>query len=290
MTRVLVTGTTGMLGAEVVRTLGSDARFEVYGLGRRTTPVLPASRQVIADLADPQSIQLPDWQPDFIIHTAALTDLGLCERDPQLAERVHVESSKVLAALVKTSGCFFYVSTDSVFDGDKGGYTETSTPNPLNVYAATKLRGEVAVQNTANKSIILRTNIYGAHHPRGKSLAEWALAELTAGKKINGFPDIFFNAVYTGQLAEVIRDLMMGNVSFPVLNIASSETISKYEFLRRIAVALRVNESLVEARPSSDFPSALKRPTNTSLDTKLLSGFHAVPTFTDGIGRWVASL
>ena len=289
MKKILVTGTTGMLGAEVTRSLLQNPGFDIYGIGRRKTSLLPESKQFITDFAAAQA-SLPNLNPDFIIHTAALTDLGLCERDPQLAERVHVDASRELVGLVKNSGSFVYVSTDSIFEGTRGGYTETDTPNPLNVYAATKLRGEAAVQTTAHKSIILRTNIYGVHHPMGKSLAEWGYQELTAGRKINGFPDIFFNAVYTGQLADIIAHIVGNDIHVPVLNIASSETISKYEFLRRLAIALKMDPAMVDARPSSDFPSALKRPANTSLDTKLLSGFHAVPTFNDGIARWIGDL
>ncbi|MEJ0034117.1 MAG: SDR family oxidoreductase [Bacteroidota bacterium] len=290
MKKILITGTTGMLGAEVVHALIRHPDLEVYGIGRRRSSLLPDARQFIADLANPQSIQLPDLAPDFIVHTAALTDLGLCERDPNLAERVHVESSKLLAGMVENDGCFIYVSTDSIFEGDNGNYTEQSAPNPLNVYAATKLRGERAVQEVAHKSIVVRTNIYGIHHPFSKSLAEWAYTEWIAGRKINGFTDVFFNPVFTGQLAEIIRWLIDENIPVPVLNVGSNECISKYEFLRLLAEEIGVDPALLEPRLSSDFPSALKRPNNTCLDIKLFSKLREAPRFRDGIRDWRSRL
>ena len=195
-----------MLGTSVVREFLKKSEYEVFGLSRKKTELLPIDRQFIVDLANPGEIERLDVAVDAIVHTAAITDLQFCQSHPDVAHAVHVKAPAALQRLLKPGGQFFYISTDSVFDGVSGNYHEHDQPNPLNEYAFTKLEGErAALKMNAGSVTIIRTNIYGFHVPFGNSLAEWAYQSWIAGKKISGFKDVFFNAVYTVQLAAIIE-------------------------------------------------------------------------------------
>jgi dTDP-4-dehydrorhamnose reductase len=286
--KVLITGVTGMLGSDLVKTFSSLEQYEVFGLGRSLSPALPRENQFVVDLMQTKQIEEIPLVPDIIIHTAAITDLSLCEKEPTIANQVNVVASAALAGLCNREGTFLYVSTDSVFDGTKGNYAESDTPNPLNVYAKSKLNGEYEVQKEmGERAIILRTNIYGFHLPLRNSMAEWAYQEWMLGKTISGFTDTIFNAVHTYQLAHVMRKIIENGISHPVINIGSNESISKFEFLERLRQKLNVDKAFLKPALSTVFPSAIKRPKNTSLNTTLLSTFCSVPDFESGITDWL---
>lgn len=288
MKRILITGVTGMLGSDLARMFSSMGKYEVFGLGRSISSAIPKANQFIVDLKETDQIERLNFIPDIIIHTAAITDLNLCEKDPEMANQVHVEASRALASLCGKQSIFFYISTDSVFDGTKGNYSESDIPSPLNVYAKSKLRGEYEVQKlVGDRAIILRTNIYGFHLPLKNSMAEWAYKEWMLGKTISGFTDTIFNAVYTHQLAEIIGRIIDSNILYPVINIGSNEAISKFDFLEKFRKKLNIDKALLKPALSTSFPSAIMRPKNTSLNTTLLSTFYSVPDFETGISNWI---
>jgi dTDP-4-dehydrorhamnose reductase len=291
MKNVLITGSTGMLGSDFVRTFSKDTHYRVYGLSRQRSPLLPESRQILIDLSKSFEADQISIRPDVIIHTAALTDLNFCEKNPDMARQVHVEASRKLRHVLSENGTFVYISTDSVFDGTKGNYLETDVPNPLNKYALTKLQGEQAVQQVSHgRTSIIRTNIYGFHRPLKSSLAEWAYREWKEGRTISGFTDIAFNAVYTQQLVSIIKFLIDEDLRYPVLNVASNEAISKYDFLDKLRDRLKVDRHLLAPAESERFPSAIQRPKDTTLNPALLATFHALPEFDEGISRWIDDL
>lgn len=283
MKKVLVTGATGMLGSDIVQIFNEDNSYEVYGAGRSLSDLIPNSRQFVVDFTKPNEVKKITVNPDLIIHTAAITDILSCQNNPDLAKKIHVDSTYELAKL-KSAAAFYYVSTDSVFDGTKDNYNENDETNPLNVYAATKLSGErAAIDAGLSQVVILRTNIYGVHVPVRNSLVEWAFKEWQKGNSVSGFTDVCFNAVHTWQLAALLKFLFDNRIFHPILNIGSSEIISKFEFLKRLSVSLRFASSLVMPSLSSNVKTTIPRPANTSLDTTLLSSFYKLPTFNEGL-------
>lgn len=285
MKKILITGSSGMLGTDLLETFLADPSYEVYGLSRTANPLLRSSNQLLVDLNDPESLYNIELRPDFVIHAAAITDLSLCEREPEMAHRVHVQTSQMLAHIFRGCKRFIYISTDSVFDGEKGNYSEGDAPNPLNTYALTKWKGELAIQEEIpNVSTILRTNIYGFHKPLKNSFAEWAIQSWAAKNKINGFSDIVFNAVYTRQLSRIVKFMLDDHIDTPVLHVGSNNPTSKFEFLQILRQALNVEASLLKSSVSTDFPSSIKRPKDTSLSVGLLSQFYPrVPDYDEGV-------
>jgi len=105
-------------------------------------------------------------KPDAIIHAAALTDVDKCEAEKRVATKVNYEATKTISAAAARTGAYLlYVSTDAVFDGERGMYRETDRPNPINHYGLTKLMGEEAVGAARGKSCIARSSVMAENLP-----------------------------------------------------------------------------------------------------------------------------
>jgi len=284
--RILVTGSSGMLGKDIVEILSNNINCSVYGFSRTLNPFFSKDYQVIGDLTNLEflSSSLEEINPDVIIHCAAIVNVDKCETNKRLAEALHHDVTEILVRYKSGSTRFIYISTDSVFDGQKGDYTEEDIPNPINYYAKTKRDGEIVVLENNHNAVVIRTNIYGFHLERGKSLVEWAIDNLKQGKSISGFTDVYFNPVYTKQLAEVIRDIIPAKYFKGILNVTTKEHCSKYEFLLRIAQQFNFKPNLIVKDSVKNFEFLAPRPINTTLNANLLeSVFGRKLTLQDGL-------
>lgn len=276
---LLVTGASGLLGSALAR---AARRLGLSVTGTYHEHALDlAVPMVQADLADADGLRAlaERLQPRWIAHCAAWTSVDGCEQDPARARRLNVDAT---AALASAGGRLAYVSTDSVFDGKRGGYTEEDAPAPLNVYARTKLDGEKAAGGGA---LVVRTNLFG-WSPRGASLAEWVLRELRAGRPITGFHDVRFAPLLADDLAELLLELMRRGER-GLLHLGAAAPVSKLEFARLLAQAFGLDASLI--RPGSVDAAPLKapRPKDTSLDSRKAQALlgRALPAVAEGIRR-----
>ena len=284
--RILVTGSSGMLGKDIVEILSNNSNYSVYGFSRTVNPCFSEDHQVIGDLANFEflSSSLDKINPDVIVHCAAIVNVDECETNKRVAEALHHDVTAILARYKSGSTRFIHISTDSVFDGQKGDYTEEDVPTPINYYAKTKRDGEIVVLENNHNAVVIRTNIYGFHLEHGNSLVEWAIDNLKQGKSISGFTDVYFNPVYTKQLGEVIRDIIPVKYFKGILNVASMEYLSKHEFLLCIAQQFNFNTDLITKNSVKKFEFLAPRPVNTTLNVGLLrSIFNKALTLQDGL-------
>ncbi len=266
MQKILITGATGMLGSKIAEYLSKTEKYKVFVTGRKS--INNAYDYTQADLlnAEERNNLLHHVQPDVIVHCAANVNLNDCELNPENAYKIHVHTSEQLAAYNPENCKIIYISTDSVFDGNKKNYTEEDKPAPLNIYAETKFKGEHAVAETNFNHLILRTNIYGFNSAaNNNSLFEWIYKNLSAGNAITGFTDIIFNPLYTGQVADIIINCLEKNLT-GVFHAGCEEEISKYTFAKKIAGAFSLDKSLIQPGNSNSVSSTLKRPKNTTLN------------------------
>lgn len=171
----------------------------------------------------------------MVVHCAALVDVDRCEREPSAARTYNVEMTEKLVRFAHTVGArFVHISTDAVFDGEKGQYTETDDPNPINVYGRTKLTAENVVQESHANAVVIRTNIYGWNATAGRSLAEWMLGKLRAGEELPAFADAYFSPIYVGSLADCLLELASTNIT-GVVHVSGRERCSKLEFAECLA-------------------------------------------------------
>lgn len=246
MTHLLVTGASGLLGLNL-SLLAAVKGFKVTGwVHTRGLKHAPFSIQQV-DLCELDSIEvrITEIKPDLIIHCAALANLEAAEADPVLAQRLNVDAAGRLAQIAAEHQInFVHISTDAVFNGQLGAYTEEDKPSPLGVYAQSKLAGELVVQEANPSAVIARVNFYGWSLSGKRSLAEFFFNNLQAGNPIKGFTDVLFCPLYVEQLADILLE-MPAKKLHGVYHVLSSESLSKYAFGQAIARRFGFNENLI---------------------------------------------
>ncbi len=267
--KAFITGISGLLGANIAKTLPAGTQI----LGAYNTHPVDFKQNHIRtmkiDLADFQKVEntLAEFQPNVIIHCAALTNVDWCETNKEQATKMHVEATENLAKIAKRlRSKLVYISTDSVFDGTKGSYTEQDMPNPVNVYAKTKLQGEEAARMNPD-TIIVRTNMYGWNAQNKNSLAEWVLSNLAERKPMDGFTDITFSPVLANRISRSIQHLLDKNFT-GTINLNSTDAINKYEFACLVAEIFGHPKTSITPK-TSDGAFKVPRPKNTTLKTDL---------------------
>jgi len=288
MTRILVTGASGLLGANLALQL--HAAHEITGVTHAHDLREPPFPVVMADLSVPGAgARLVDeMAPELVIHCAAMANLDACESQPGLALRVNGELPGEMAGACRRLGArFIQLSTDAVFDGKRGGYIETDAPGPLNVYARTKLAGERSVTAANPEALIARVNFYGWSPSGTRSLGELFYTSLASGKGMMGFTDVFFCPLQVNDLVDTLLEMDVKRLS-GLFHTVSAESISKYDFGRAIARRFGFNEELI--RPVSWREAGLKaaRSPDLTLSTGKLSSAlgHALPGQAAGLERF----
>lgn len=268
--RILVTGASGLLGLNLA--LEAAKGHEVVGTVNSNLLQCEDFAVIRTDLLAPSAVEhlLDDIQPDWVIHCAALANVDACEAEPALAQKLNTELPGKLASYVARGGArLLHVSTDAVFDGQRGDYNEGDLPNPLSTYAKTKLGGEMAVASANPEALIARVNLFGWSASGKRSLAEFFFNSLSIGKKVQGFTDVYFCPLLANDLANIMLT-MLGQALSGIYHVVSPCCLSKYEFGVEIAEQFGLNRELIE--PSSVKESGLlaKRSPNLTLRTDKL--------------------
>jgi dTDP-4-dehydrorhamnose reductase len=266
---IVVTGASGLLGVSLV-TLARDLGREVVGICHRNLLRVPGTRICGIDLTNRQAARtlFATLQPESIIHCAAATNVDWCEDHPEQAEQVNVQASSLLAELAQELDArLIYISTDSVFDGKRGNYSETDQPAPLSIYAKSKLRGEQEVLRRHSSPLIVRVSIYGWNAQPKQSMAEWVLDEIRAGKEVRGFADAYFCPMLANDLAEVLLAMLDRGLS-GIYHVVGSERINKYDFAKRVAMAFSLGMDGIAPMRILEAQLRAPRPVDPSLSTE----------------------
>ncbi len=288
--RILISGASGLLGLNLA--LEACGEHEVYGVVNHHKLYQPPFTVLQCDLTSDQTRRqiLEQVSPHWVIHCAALADLEVCEANPPLAKKLNTDLPAKLAEDVSKGGaCLLHVSTDAVFDGLRGDYTEDDQPHPLSVYAQTKLAGEQAVFAAHPDPLVVRVNFYGWSLSGKRSLAEFFFNNLQTGKETPGFHDVYFCPLLANDLAQILFRMMELNLS-GLYHVVAPQPISKYEFGIQLAQAFGFDPSLI--RPVSVLQAGLRaaRSPNMTLSiAKLQKVFpDPLPEINAGLQRFVS--
>ena len=270
--KLLITGSNGLLGQKVVRQcLKKGIPFLATSKGENRNSSCPEQFYSELDITDDRSISevFQRFRPTHIIHTAAITNVDHCEKDPDLCEEVNVRAvEKLFRSAQLISAHFQLLSTDFVFDGEKGQYTEEDQVNPLSAYARSKVNAEKILLNSdyTDWSIVRTIIVYGIgeHLSRG-NIVVWAKETLLLGNTMNIVNDQFRAPTWADDLAwACIRVCELKEKG--IFHISGPQTFSVYELVCRIADHLGCDRHLIQPISSKTLDQAAKRPPRTGFD------------------------
>lgn len=252
--RVLVTGSNGQLGRELVRLL-PERGHETVALSRKEL-----------DVGDAGAVEeaLEVHAPEFVLNAAAYTNVDGCETEGELSYRVNALGPRNLAQSCERMGCeLLHVSTNYVFDG-KGDrpYEPFDPPNPISAYGRGKLAGEEYVRHLSNRWYVVRTaGVYGEGHNFVRTM-------LRVGKerdRLKVKDDEYVSPTYARDLAEGIVEILESGL-YGLYHVTNSGSCSWYEFTKEI-LGLAGIETEVVPIPSSEYPLPAERPANGLLSS-----------------------
>ena len=270
--RILILGGTGMLGHTLFNEFSAHDNLDVYATARKSDGlsrwfsaelIKKIYSGVDADNFDTVIRALAAIQPDVVINCIGLIKQLPMASDPLSAITVNSQLPHRIALICSASRArMIHISTDCVFDGSKGNYTEDDPPNPTDLYGRSKLLGEVNYPHC----VTLRTSIIG-HELKGKlGLMEWFLAQ---EGHVHGFMKAIYSGFPTIELARIINQYVLPNPDLHGIYHVASQPISKYELLKLIAE--RYNKQIV-IEPYSEF--FIDRSLNSSIFNKT-TGYKA---------------
>jgi len=270
--RILVTGSNGLLGQKIIgQLLKKKVEFLATSQGENRNSRCSDSRYQALDVTDSKEVEyvISSFRPTHIIHTAALTNVDECELNPEKCNTINVLGTSYLFNVCKKENIHFQlVSTDFVFDGLKGDYSEEDAVNPLSVYAQSKVDGENLLINSdfTNWSISRTIIVYGVGENLSRSnLLVWVKEALPKGEKMRIIDDQFRAPTWADDLAwGCIRICELNRKG--IFHLSGPITYSIFEIIELVAKYYNYSMENVERISSSTLNQPAKRPPRTGFD------------------------
>ena len=265
---ILITGASSQPGFKLLlEALEKD--YEIIATYR--TNEIPTEhenlRKVRIDLTDFEATRklIENSKPEVIFHIAAYGDVDGCEQNRDYAWRINYLATQNIAKTARKIGSFIiYLSTDYVFDGERGNYREDDPAYPVNFYGLTKLLGEVATLSATENSAVVRASaIYGLG-PGRKNFAKFLIEKLSRNEEIGAFTDQYLSPSNSNLLAKALLEIAERRL-IGIFHVVG-ERMSRYEFALRVAEKLGFNRSLIKEASMSKFHWKARRPRDSSLN------------------------
>lgn len=253
--RILITGARGMLGSDLSRIIGSNERHQVV-----ETDVIELPESFRLDITQEEKIKdfIAGAEPEVVINTAGYTDVDGCETNIELAFSVNAEGVKNLALACQKSRAFLvHLSTDYVFDGNKGTpYCEDDSPNPLGIYGRSKLQGEIYLRQILDRYLLIRTQwLYGK---KGKNFVETILNLARTRDELKVVDDQWGSPTFTRDLSRAIKELIEKGAN-GIYHIVNEGYCNWFEFAQKI-LELNGNQVTLTPLSSTELSASSGRP------------------------------
>lgn len=275
--RILITGSNGMLGSDLVRELHST--YEVFGLGLRPNRH-PDIQYIQADLSNKSAVlkAVSVAKPAIIIHAAAYVDVDGCELNPDLAYSINTRGTQHITEASNQNGAvLFFISTDYVFDGlKKDPYTENDLPNPLSVYGKSKLQAEEYIKSSAHSAWIIRSSwLFGTD---GRNFFRTFLERIKKGEELKVVDDQKGAPTYTKDLAQALKRLIENGSRTKgcvVYHLANRGETTWFQAAKRVLKKTGLTLKLIPIT-SNELNRPAKRPANSVFCLDRIKHEHGV--------------
>ena len=266
--RILITGSNGMLGQRAVQFYSSKENVELLATSVEEKSVVDSVDYISSDIKNRDEIKkvIHDYYPDFIIHTGAFTNVDLSEKLREDAWKINVKGVEYIAEAARAIDAhIIHISTDYIFDGKDGPYSENAKPNPVGYYGRTKLASENALRISGTFFTILRTNVlYGIAPNSRPDFVRWVINSLEKNDKIRIVKDQINNPTFIDDLVQGINKIIEFKKT-GTYNIGGKEFLSRLDFTFQIAEYFNLDKNLINPITTEELKQPAKRPLKSGL-------------------------
>jgi dTDP-4-dehydrorhamnose reductase len=289
--KILITGSNGLLGQKLVSLLSQNTDIQLFATskGKNRIATTQGYEYLEMDITNVEEVEkiIDKTRPDAIIHTAAMTNADQCEAEKELCWKMNVTATEYLVKASEKHQIFFcYLSTDFVFDGESGPYSEEDLPSPVSFYGWSKYAGEEVVKRAKCPWSIVRTVlVYGVLADMSRSnIILWVKKSLEAKQNIKVVTDQFRTPTLAEDLA-VGCYLVVSKKAEGIFHISGKDFLTPYEMAIKTADFFSLDKSLITPVNADTFTQPAKRPPRTGfvLDKAIdVLGYNPV-SFEEGI-------
>lgn len=266
--RILITGSNGMLGQRAVQFYSSKENIELLATSVEEKSVVDTVEYISSDIKNRESIKkvIYDYYPDFIVHTAAFTNVDLSEKFREEAWKINVKGVEYIGEAARAIDAhIIHISTDYIFDGKNGPYDENATPDPVGYYGRTKLASENALRISGTFFTILRTNVlYGIAQNSRPDFVRWVINSLSKKENIRIVKDQINNPTFIDDLVQAINKIIEFKKT-GIYNIGGKEFLSRYDFTLKIADFFNLDKHLIIPITTNELKQPARRPLKSGL-------------------------
>ncbi|HKP32097.1 MAG TPA: SDR family oxidoreductase [Chitinophagaceae bacterium] len=267
--KILLTGANGLLGTQLVKKLIGKGH-NLHGVGRGPSRSQTGSTNYSyhdVDILDGKAIYdlILSLKPEIILHAAAMTQVDECEENKIDCWNTNVTATRfIIDAGKENQSRIIFISTDFVFDGTDGPYTEEDEPNPVNYYGSSKWAGEKAVEESGLDWAIIRTALVYGSRENGQraNILSWLKTNLQKGERMKMVNDQVRTPTYVEDVVDGII-LALEKKAKGIFHISGKEMLTPYQMAVALANHLGLDESLIEKVDGSSFKQVAVRPLRT---------------------------
>ena len=268
--RILIIGSNGMLGQRLTEFFLRSGNFEVMCVSAEPESYIQDVSYQPLDITQKNAVRevLLNFFPDFVINAAAFTGVDKAETERETAWKINVNGVENIALYSWTVDAqLIHISSDYIFDGTSGPYSEKAKPCPIGYYGRTKLAGENSIRTSGVRFTIIRTNVlYGPAKYGRPDFVKWAVNSLKSGETIRIVTDQINNPTYIDDLVDAVNKIIEFKKE-GIYNIGGKELLSRYDFTLHIADYFNLNKELIKPVLTKDLNQAAFRPLKSGLIT-----------------------
>lgn len=276
--RVLITGVSGFIGGHLYQ--ARPDTVDVWGTYLNFDVPLTSERFIKVNLRNSEAVRgfLDDVKPDLVIHCAAVASVSTCERAPITSFTTNTLATATLADLCKQRRLrLIFLSSDMVFDGGTGHYSEENEPAPVNFYGWTKLSAERAVAQLGDRGVIIRVNnTYGRPAMGGTSFSEEVIQTVRSGKPYHLYADQYRSFISVKNVIRCIWEIAAGDFS-GLIHLGGTDPVDRVTFAKKLAERVGLDQALLRSMSGGTGPHGMPYPKNNTFDLTLAKNLLRTP-------------